>query len=688
LTYTGLPNAYDLLLADLPAATTEKREVGYFDPDVTHVRIAVEVRAPEMDTFLSYNNEDAFYRLFTTTRKFPDDIKAALNLQLNFQDAHVINFGDDSDLGDLPLTVNDDSSPLQLPTGRKIRMRVYPLCKEDLSLTYFGSDDARTGPYVTIDLWKDANDERNLFVNQSSAREFQSILLQPDPPPSPNLEAVMLLAGQSEATPANLFQRLADQLSLDVSSMTLLAKPGQRVVFGCSNKLRHTLSPEHGSVTFANKTDLTRQWICALNLEIDRDWSWRSLGDISFEILRDGAGPVGTVQLINTVSLIATQQADRSKIRVVFLDIVDPKSFSGPFPAPLPVSYTIQANFIAEPALKAPGKTLSMTVPVAFAPAQVPEIKAAGIALSGYIKDETYSNVKPRRKVLWVEFADPVADPNDDYFVFVKAYAPDPLLLAGDESVSDPKEEIPYLPPELMRVITEGQPDDKAGLNAWQRLTPAKPNSGGAPVRHFQVPLPPGLNSESDELFGFFVCEFCVGHSRVWSTAQARFGRAIRITGVQHPAPQLTCTVERDMDGITLSAPYANPVYGGVSLLPGTPLTEIWGVLYVQVLQADSGAFRNILLGRKRLVPVQKREKARLGRGVLRYGVCGWSEAEIRALLATLALPEDSPLSALAIELLPNYQRSSDPLGSDLGSTRIYRTSPLQPAGKICCCGV
>src|SRR5437660_10006260 len=53
----------------------------------------------------------------------------------------------------------------------------------------------------------------------------------------------------------------------------------------------------------------------------------------------------------------------------------------------------------------------------------------------------------------------------------------------------------------LIRVITEGQPDDKAGLNAWQRLIPAKPNPDGSGVKHFQVPLPPGLNAISDELF-------------------------------------------------------------------------------------------------------------------------------------------------------------------------------------------
>lgn len=685
LLYTGLPNAFDLLLADFPAAITEKRETGYPDPDVTHVRIEVEVKAPEMDTFLSYNHRDAYYRLFSTTRKFPDDLTSPLELQLTFHDAAVIKFGDEADLGDLPLTANDDSSPLHVPTGRKIRIRVYALCKEDPTLAYFGSDDVRASKPVTIDAWQDANDERSLFVNQSPAREFQSILLQPDPPPTPNLSAVMRLFAQPEATPSNLFQRLADQLSLDTSQTTLLAKPGQRVVFACSNKLRHTLSPEHGSITFANKMDLVGQWICALMLEVNRDWSWQSLADISLEIRKNNTELVGTVELKDTVSVVAVKQADRSKTRIVFFDLLDPKSFTTEFPEPMDVSYTIKAIFKVDPGSKDPDKTLGMTLPVAVAPAQVPKLASAGIALSDYIKDGVYSTVQPRKKVLWVEFDEPVANPEDDYFIFVKAYAPDPLLLAGDDTVEDPKENLPYLPPELIRVITEGQPDDKAGLNSWQRLIPAKANPDESGVRHFQVPLPPGLNAVSDELFGFFVCEFCVGHARVWSTAQARFGRPIRVTGVQHPAPQLACLVERNMDAISLTAPYANPVYNGVSMMPSTPSTEIWGLLYAQVMQADGEAFRNILLGRKRMIPTRKRENI-LSRSLPQYGLCSWSEAEVATLLFNLGLPEDSPLSAIAVELLPNFDRSADPLGADLGSTRIYRTSPLESVMKICCC--
>jgi len=119
--------------------------------------------------------------------------------------------------------------------------------------------------------------------------------------------------------------------------------------------------------------------------------------------------------------------------------------------------------------------------------------------------------------------------------------------------------------------------------------------------------------------------------------------------------------------------------------MPSSPRTEIWGLLYVQVMQADGKDFRNILWGRKKMVLVRKKEHVRVSSLPL-YGVCGWSEAEVATLLFSLGLPEDSPLSAMAVELFPNYNRSADPLGSELGTTRIYRTSPLEPVMRICCC--
>ena len=244
----------------------------------------------------------------------------------------------------------------------------------------------------------------------------------------------------------------------------------------------------------------------------------------------------------------------------------------------------------------------------------------------------------------------------------------------------------------LARQLVPGASDDSAGLGAMQRLI------AGDSDRHFLVPLPPGVEPESAELFGLFTYEFRVGHIVDWSTAQGRFGRPLRATGVQHPAPPLACTAQRLGIGIIASAPYALPVFEGVSRLPNPPNTEMWLVLYAQVAQVDGQDYRNVLLGRQRAVP-QLRERrddrflygwgefnvsAGLPRGGYVLGEARWSQAEIGAALDALCLDADAPLSVLAVELLPEEQRPPDPIGAQLGQVRILRTSPLVPVGAVC----
>ena len=89
----------------------------------------------------------------------------------------------------------------------------------------------------------------------------------------------------------------------------------------------------------------------------------------------------------------------------------------------------------------------------------------------------------------------------------------------------------------MIRVIPPGATNDLAGLNAMQVMQKASDSD-----RHYLLPIPPGFNSESAEMFGFFTYEFRIGHYRnkntqemAWCTAQGRFGR--RFAGHRHPAP-------------------------------------------------------------------------------------------------------------------------------------------------------
>jgi hypothetical protein len=249
-------------------------------------------------------------------------------------------------------------------------------------------------------------------------------------------------------------------------------------------------------------------------------------------------------------------------------------------------------------------------------------------------------------------------------------------MLTREAAVSPPPEPPLPISPEYIRVIRPGQSDDRAGLGAMQRLIPT------TSARHFLLPLPPGLEQTSFDLHGFFVYEIRLGHAEGWSTARARFGPPLRVTGVQHPAPPLACEAFRTPSGVIASAPYATPVNDGRSLLPPVPATTMWVVLYAQVRQADGLDHRNILLSRR---PAPLRRKHEHGRhAAAPRGDARWSEAEIEAALTALGLPRSSPLSVLAVELLPEVNRAADPLGAQLGSTRILRTSRLVPVPPVC----
>jgi hypothetical protein len=63
-----------------------------------------------------------------------------------------------------------------------------------------------------------------------------------------------------------------------------------------------------------------------------------------------------------------------------------------------------------------------------------------------------------------------------------------------------------------------------------------------------------------------------------------------------------------------------------------------------------------------------------------------WTGPEVEAALQLAGLPDDTPVSVLAVELLPEPNGSfDDPLTGDLGQVRILRTSRLSSVDRDCC---
>jgi hypothetical protein len=675
--FAGGPNAVAALLADLPAAIAANREAGVPDPDAVHLAIDVQVRQLTTDAaiFAADARRAPYSLLYSTTRDFPADLTKPLQLNVSFQDI--------SDIAALP--PQPATGPLVLPRARDIRLVLRAGAKPDPQLLYWGSAEAMQGEEIVLRTGANGVDERNLFAPDIAANRMRGILLQPDPIPTSNFSAQMALLGESRSTTLDLAGRLAQALQLNVAGLTFSGQPGQRVVFGCSAALRHTLSPEHGAITFAAKTELTQHWLIVISLRLGRDWSWSSLGEPSFEINRQISNSanqaVGSIDMTDAAGLVALDNPDRSGTALIFFDAVDPKPATGSFSAELNLSYTVTPIFAALPARQDPPLQLALHLPIAARPLQTPRLVSAGIALSPYAPAADYSATTPRRRALWLEFAEPVSDSDDTYFARVLSYAPDQMLTGApfsDPSGIDPPPEPPLsVDPELIRTIVPGQSDDRAGLDAMQPLIPST-----SPL-HFMLPLPPGLAVDAPELFGFFVYELRVGHQKKWSTAQARFGPPLRVAGVQHPAPPLLCLVGSQPSIIGVTAPYATPVFNGRNLLPLVPRTQLWALLYAQVTQADGASQRNVLLDRQELIvsDALPPEFPPLGRGM---ALAHWLRSIIHNTLAALALPPDAPLSVLVVELLPDLGGLADPVGGDLGRVRILRTSPLTAVPRIC----
>jgi hypothetical protein len=736
------------LLKAAAAAAVGRESFGIPDPDVTRVRIDVEVRALRMDNLLSISGKDAYAHLYTTHRDFSEDFDAPRVIALDFREAPVLRFGDPNDLGDLGLTqaAIDGLSELPLPRARDIRLTVRAVAEPDSA--YFAAG-AHIGKAIQISVRRESEDEQNLFAKASAAKKIRGIYLRPDPPLLVDGEVKTLLFERTTGDTPGLVERLAQSIGIEHKGMTLVGRKGERVVFGCSRRIRHTLSPDNSSLTFAAKEDLVNHWVVALTLTIDRDWTWDALKHVSFDIFRskrfrgdvevdnNSGRPIGDWEVVPFASMQALHEPKREHTTLIFLDAVEPKSeltqAADPaqtrFPDIIDLEYRIEPRFQTAP-IEPPAELLTLSLPVTTPPVQVPRIASAGIALSKYEHNATYSETTPRRRYLWLELDGPVLDPNDAYFIRFLAYAPDPLLSDNRIETYLAPEETP-LPIDLepIRLVTTDQPDDQAGLDAMVQMKQA-----GNSDRHFLLSLPPGVSEDSAEMFGFFTYELRVGHAHIWCTAQGRYGRALRATGVQHPAPTLYCTCHRNETELVVEAPYAQAVLKGSNITSDPPRTEIWALLYAQVKQADGKAWRNILLDDRALELIPRVRGYTIdaagalylsgafeNRDAPAHGAMRWRQDEIAPMLVDLGLPQDAPLSVLCVEMMPRVEGLSSrveggrafsqpdiinasfqvmsgttkpdqpnvadgprPLSEALGHYRILRTSPLVAVPEVC----
>lgn len=682
--------------------------IGIDDPAVDGLSVRVEVQAAPHD-------DEAFHLVYQTSVPF-GPIAAPLSgpsgpITLTLRYVDVTSFAD-LHAGDVVHgPAGAPTAELPVPTGREVRLRLAATCSDP--------DSAFADPSVTTGLVADVRlraeegagvvgtpTPGDVLAAAGAGHVLQGILLHP----SANLGPA---AAAADAT-----ARLAGRLGLGASGLTLASPASARVVVAATEHVRHGTSGDGAQLTLGAASELWGHWLVALQFTVERDWTWDGIGDPTepltaapaITVLRDdgsGASPVAAFSLPRPLSAgaaaLAHDDEERARTHVVVIDaipITPPADPSHP-PRPRPTSHAYR---VTAPLRAGGAATLALgtlKLPVAVPPAQVPRLVSAGLAESPYQHADDYSSSDPRTRYMWIEVAEAVSDPLDVLFGRVLAYAPDPLLVADPRADSDPaSSEItdPPVPEEAIIVVAPGEANDHAGLDAMTPLVRAD----GADARHYLVPIPEGVPAEALQLHGLWTYELRIGHGRdLWTTGPARFGRQLRVAGVQHPPPTLRVTATRTRftagplaSEVTVSAPFAQPVLrdGSRPLGADGPTTRLAFLVYAQVAKADGTGMLNVLVTRcwaEPRAPVDQRRRAQAV-AIKRVappwprGECVFLGREIVDGLRALGLPDDTPVSALAVELLPPTQDGKDPLGADLATQRILRVSPLVPIAPYC----
>ncbi|MEI6847184.1 MAG: hypothetical protein WCK32_03965 [Chlorobiaceae bacterium] len=708
-----------LLKASQDILFNKKAEAfGIPDPDVVKVELKVEVETLQLDNLASDNGQEHYITLYKTYRTFPAAFSDAVEIPVEYVDEKKLNLLEKAKpFTDLLHndTIKASTGTIILPTARHIRLTLRAVCEGDDA--YWGNLndntdlDSRYGKTTVLKLFMPSKNEQELFAGTKDPQLLQGIYLQPDPV-SVRLNPIVFktLQGANDGMP-DIVQRLAKQLDVECKGTTLLSRNGERLQFWCSNMVRHTMAPDNSSLTFANKKELTGHWLVCTSLYIDRDWTWDGLETSSIIVQRRRRWgrdsdtidkkiyeTIGDLEMRRIASFQAIQHGVDGKVhrdftRLIFIDVIDMHPAGLPLPDTAEVQYTLQPQLRTDsygnkPFADGEFATEPLLLPTTINPTQVPKLVGAGIALSPYVRNVPYSATEPRQRFLWLEFDRLPDDDHDDIFCRVLAYAPDQLLSNNNPELMTIPDESPLpIDPEYVRTVTSSSGHEHSGLGAMQKLEKSIDKE-----RHFYLlPTPPGLHPESPELFGLFTYEFRYGHSdRVWSTAQGRFGRQLRVTGLQHPAPNMMCMVTRDEKKICVSAPYASSVYNGKNVTSDPPRTSIWCLLYAQVKQADGRDYRNILLDeielpplspkrfdiefRKKIERAKRRRDAALVKALqlelsqlhirekegVRYAKSCFFNKDVVTMLELYGLPLDSSLSVLCVEIYGQITKISE----------------------------
>ena len=364
------------------------------DPDTSFLQVRVLVRPPKFDPQADI---DGFVEWYRTSRSFPVITTQPLDLALAWQDAADYREVDVSTQLGADGTI---SGPVTLATARDCRLELRALGRNDLA--FFGSPDARVGRLQIIDFHAVATElaEADILRPLALSDMLRSVFLRPDP--IGTKAVVRAVPAQNEPSPA-LVGRLAAALDLEADGPMLMSRVGERVAFGCAG-LTHHLAPDSSSIEFTDPAELSGQWISAVQVVVDRDWTWRGAGSPTLVVTRTVTLPdvvgaptesadVGTIELMNSINIQAAKNSKRAFTRMIFIDALPPRL--GPDKLPYEMAVTYRAQLRVERGSRVT-QSIDTLLPIVTPPVQVPKVVAAGVALTAYGRDAEYAATDAR----------------------------------------------------------------------------------------------------------------------------------------------------------------------------------------------------------------------------------------------------------------------------------------------------
>ena len=484
---TSMPIPMSLLQAASDAAVG-KGSFGIPDPDVTRVRIDVEVRALRMDNLIRSPAASRTSCIRRRTGDFPADFAEPCEMPLSFRDVAVLRFGDPADFGDrcdagaidgratcrCPPRGTSASRSAPSPTTTPTTSRRMPTSAGRFRCGCGGSPPTSgsvRGGHAGVD------DPCPVAAARSATGVGRHV------------RQACSSSGPPAASPA-IITRLAQRARRRSQRHDAGRPPGHRVVFGCSDGIRHSLAPDQLVADVGGEgrphQPLDRRAHAA---SFDRDWTWDNLQPVSFDVFRRS----GFTRMLRgrrqrrqagrrvgshptALDAGAADPATAAARRLMFLDAVEPKSEllqpASPItrlPDVIEVDYSCGRH-----SSTAPAQAMTSRRSVPRRPARH---HAAGAGATDCVGRAGTVEVHARARLLVDRGTaqvpvDRVAQSRSAILttcIFIRflGYAPDPLLSDDRIETFTPPEESSA--PDRSRVDprdTAGATDDHAGLGA------------------------------------------------------------------------------------------------------------------------------------------------------------------------------------------------------------------------------